>query len=147
MKIFLLVIVLASFLQSAFLPINFVLVLIVARSLVVEDTGNYFLAFFGGLILSFLTQANLGYWPIIFLIVVKLAYMIKKIPVSFNPLIIFISGAILILITDYSGLLFSQQSFSLWIYLTEIILILPIYFISKIWEERFTVKKHTKLRI
>lgn len=53
MKTLLLLIALFAFLQSAFLPINLVLVLIIARSLIVDDRENLFLAFFGGLILSF----------------------------------------------------------------------------------------------
>jgi cell shape-determining protein MreD len=147
MKIFLLLITLAAFLQSAFLPINLVLVLIVARSLVIEDRDNLFIAFFGGLILSFLTQSNLGYYSILFILLVKLASMLRKLPVSFNLIMIFISGALLIGIAGMLSSFFAGQSFTFWPRLTEMILVLPTYLLLRSWEDRFVATSHTKLRI
>jgi hypothetical protein len=147
MKTLLLLITLFAFLQSAFLPVNLVMVILVARALVVPDRENLFLAFFGGIILSFLTQVNLGYFPLIFILVVKLGEFIKTFPVSFNIFMIFLSGSVLIAIVGGLNMLFISQNMSLYTHLVEAILVVPFYFVIKLWEERFVVKSHMKLRM
>lgn len=147
MKTFLLVLSLFAFLQSAFLPINMVLVLIIARSLVVEDRENLFAAFFGGLILSFLAQVNLGYYPLLFIFIVKIAGMLKKLPVSFNYLMVFLSGIFLITIGTLLNSFFIGINFEIYSHIIEAILVLPVYYLIKFWEDRFIVKPHMKLRV
>lgn len=147
MKTILLFITLFAFLQSAFLPINLVLVVLIARSLVAEGRDNLFLAFFGGLILGFLTQVNLGYYPIVFVFVVKLAGMLKRMPVSFNFLMILILGAILILFSALIDSLFIKIPFSIYPHLIEIVLVIPTYSLVKLWEGRFVAKSHMKLKV
>ncbi len=147
MKTLLLIITLFAFLQSAFLPVNIVLILIIARSLIVDDRENLFLAFFGGLILAFLTQINLGYYPIIFVFLVVIAGMLKKLPVSFGLLMTFLFGGLLITLTALLNNYFIGQYLEFYPHLIEAILLLPTYFLMKFWEERFVIKSHTKLRI
>jgi len=147
MKTLLLLITLFAFLQSAFLGASLVLVLIVARSLVIEDRDNLFLAFFGGLILSFLTQVNLGYYPLVFILIVKLAGLLRKLPVSFNLLTVLICGGILILVTAFLDSLFIEIPFLIYPHLIEIVLVLPFYFLIKFWEERFLSKPGMKLKM
>lgn len=147
MKTFLLLLTFFAFLQSAFLPVNLVLVVLIARGLVTEDRDNLFLAFFTGLILSFLTQVNLGYYPVVFISVVKLAMMLKKLPVSFSLLMIFLSGALLIALTAFLNSFFTGQILSLYPHIIEAVLVIPAYFLIKLWEERFIIKSHTKLRV
>lgn len=136
MKTLLLLITLFSFLQSAFLPVNLVLVLIIARSLLVEDRENLFLAFFGGLILSFLTQVNLGYYPLVFILIVKFAGLFKGLPVSFNSLMVFLSGALFIAITATLDSIFIGQPVKVIPHLIEAVLVLPAYFLIRFWEGR-----------
>jgi hypothetical protein len=147
MKTFLLVITLFAFLQSAFLPVNLVLVILIARSLVLDDRENLFLAFFGGLILSFLTQVNLGYYPIVFILIVKLAGVLKKLPVSFNLLMIFLCGILLIALTASLNSFFVSQPLSLYVHIAEAILVMPAYLLVRLWEDRFIAKPHMKLRV
>lgn len=147
MKTLLLFILLFAFLQSAFLPINMVLVLIVARSLVTDGRENLYLAFFGGLILSFLTQINLGYYSLVFILIVKLAMMIKKLPISFNFLVTFVAGALLVILASIADSLFISQPVEFTSLLVEALLVVPCYFLIKIWEERFVATPHTKLKI
>lgn len=146
MKTFLLFLSLFAFLQSAFLPINLVLVLLIARDLVVEDRDNLLLAFFGGLILSFLSQINLGYFPLIFILTVKLNALLKKLPVSLNPLMIFLYGSLLITLAALLNSFFVSQQLTIAVHLIEAILVLPSYYLVKLWEERFLVKSQ-KLRV
>lgn len=147
MKTLLLLITLFAFLQSAFLGVNLVMVILIARALVVSDRENLFLAFFGGLILSFLTQVNLGYYPLIFILIVKLGELVKTFPVSFNLFMIFLSGAVLVAIAGGLNVVFINQEMSLYTHLFEAILVVPFYFFIKLWEERFVVKSHMKLRM
>jgi hypothetical protein len=147
MKTILLFLIFFAFLQSAFLPVNLVLVVIIARSLITQSRDNLFLAFFGGLILSFLTQVNLGYYPIVFILVVKLAGMFKKLPVSFNVLPILLSGSLIITLVTIANNFFISQNLSIYPHLVEAILVLPVYWLIKIWEGRFVAKSHMKLKV
>ena len=147
MKTILLFLVFFAFLQSAFLPVNLVLVVLIARSLVTEDRDNLFLAFFGGLILSFLTQVNLGYYPLIFILVVKLSGMLKKLPVSFNFLPIFFGGSSIIALVTIANSFFISQNLSFYPHLVEAILVFPAYSLIKMWDGRFTSKSHLKLKV
>ena len=147
MKTLLLFITLFAFMQSAFLPINLVLVVIIARGLSFDDRDNLILAFFGGLILAFLNQVNLGYYPLIFLLIIKFSGLIKKLPISFNPLMIFLSGSLLISLTAFLNSLFINQYLEIYPHLVEVILVLPAYFLIKLWEEKFIVKSYIKLKI
>ncbi len=147
MKTLLLLTTLFAFLQSAFLPVNLVLVLIAARGLVSDDRQSLYIAFFGGLILVFLMQVNLGYYPLILILLVKIAALVKRLPVSFNLLVIFASGILLIGIGNLLGVIFIQQEFKIYIYIIEILLFIPFYYLTRFWEERFSVKPHQKLRI
>ena len=147
MKTILLFPIFFAFLQSAFLPINLVLVVIIARSLITESRDNLFLAFFGGLILSFLTQVNLGYYPIVFILVVKLTGMLKKLPVSFNVLPIFLSGSLVVGLVTLANSYFISQNLAFTPHLIEAILVLPTYWLIKIWEGRFVAKSHMKLKV
>lgn len=136
-----------AFTQSAFLPFNLVLVLLVARSLAVEDRNNLVLAFAGGLVLSFLTQVNLGYWPLVFILTVKLTAMVKKLPISFNPLIIFLSGSVIVLLVALTGSLFINEKIQIFSHIIESVLIVPVFYLVRAWEERFVVKGAIKLRM
>lgn len=147
MKTFLLVLILLAFLQSAFLPLNLVLVALIARSLVVDDKSNLLLAFLGGLILSFLTQVNLGYWPLVFLLIVKIAGLLKKLPISFNLLMILLYGSLLVGLTALLSRFFIGENWGLLTYIIEAVLVFPSYFLVKFWEERFIVKSHIKLKV
>lgn len=147
MKTLLLLITFFAFLQSAFLGVNLVLVLIVARGLVVDDREALFLGFFGGLILGFLTQVNLGYYPLVFILTIKAAGVLKKLPVAFNLLTVLLFGAVLIILNAFLNSLFIGQMFDVYPHLIEIVLVLAFYFPVKFWEERFIVKKQAKLRI
>src|SRR3989344_8958700 len=109
MKTLLLLITLFAFLQSAFLPVNMVLVLLVSRSLIVEDRDNLYLAFFGGLILSFLTPVNLGFHPLIFILIVKLAGLLKNLPIAINLLMVFLFASCLLYIAALLNSLFIAQ--------------------------------------
>lgn len=147
MKTLLLLTTLFAFLQSAFLPVNLVLSLVAARAIIIDDKSNLYLAFFGGLILSFLMQVNLGYYPLLFILIVKMGALIKKLPVSFNLLTITVSAAVLIITAGALNAILIKEQFDLKLIFTEIVTTLLFYYSIKFWEERFSASTHTKLKL
>lgn len=140
-------IILFAFLQSSVLNLNLVLVVLIARSLGLDDRANLLLAFFGGLILSFLTQSNLGYLPLVYIIIVKLGHLIKKLPVSFNLFVIFASGLVLVFLTALLNKFFANQALGFFSHIFEAVLVVPAYFLIRFWEERFEVNSQIKLKM
>lgn len=147
MRLFLLLIVLFAFLQSAFLNINLVLVVLIARNLYLDSRENLWLAFLGGLVLSFLTQTNLGYWPLILIMVVKLGQLLRKLPVSFNPLMVFLAGGFQILLVVLLNKFFLNERIELYPHVLEAVLVVPAYFLIRFWEERFVTKGVIRLKV
>lgn len=147
MKTFLLIVLLLAFLQSTFLPLNLVLVMLISRSLVLDEPGNLLSAFLAGLILSFLTQVNLGYWPLLFILAVKLIQLLKRIPVSFNALMVFFSSGLVISVVSLLNQLFIDQDLHILQIIFESVLVIPAFYFTRFWEERFIVKKSIKLKI
>lgn len=147
MKIFLLLLIICSFLQSAFLGVNFVLVLIVARSLVSAEKSNLYLAFTGGLILSFLTQVNLGYWPFVLLLVSKVSSLAKELPFSLNPVMVFLTGVLQVVIVALFSKFYMHANMDVSIFIIETLLIVAVYYLMRVWEERFIVRREIKLKV
>ncbi|MBI2593228.1 hypothetical protein HYW44_01120 [Candidatus Daviesbacteria bacterium] len=147
MKTLFLWIILFAFLQSSVISLNLVLVVLIARSLAIDDGANLLLAFFGGLILSFLTQTNLGYWPLLLLFIVKIGILTRKLPISFNPFLIFLSGGVLVFLSAAVNKLFLHQDFQFFQLVFEAVLVVPAFFLIRIWEERFVEKSQIRLKV
>lgn len=147
MKILLLLLILFAFFQSAVSTLNFVLIILIARSLVLESKENLVLAFFGGFMLSFLTQTNLGYWPLLLILVTRLGHLLRKLPVSFNPVMVFIAGSIQVLLVLMAGKFFIGSGFEVYPHLYETLLVVPSYYLIRMWEERFVPKSELRLKL
>ncbi len=146
MKLFFLIFILAAFIQTSFLEINLCLMLIIARSFVVERPSNYVVAFGGGIILGLLSGQNLGYLAVIFLITTKLIQIFKKLPISSNFLTVIPISAVIMIIFAWVELLLFNHTVNLIKVVLESILILPIYALVRFWEERFIVRHEIKLK-
>jgi hypothetical protein len=147
MRFFVFLLLLAAFLQTAFLPLNLCLLLLIVRSYATEEKENYYLAFASGIFLAILSTHNLGFWTLIFLITVKLVHVVRKFPlttkgVSIIPVVFFF-----LLVASFLEQLFFNVSFSLMPLLLGAIISLPIYIAVKMWEDRFIVKPDIKLKI
>ena len=147
MKLFILLIIISLFLQSSFVPVNLVLILIISRALVTEDISNYYASFFAGIFLGILSVSNIGYWPITLLIIVKAVYLSKKLPLSKNILSAVITAFILILLSDFLQSKFLSQNFQILKTISEALLTVPFYYLFKFWEDRFIVKPEVRLKI
>ncbi len=147
MRYFIFLLLLSAFLQTAFLQINLCLILIICRSYAIEEKENYYLAFATGIFIAILSTSNLGFWTLIFLLFVKVIHAVRKVPVTARGVsIIPVSFVLLSLSAGLEYLVF-KVSFSFTSVLISALLSLPIYFLIKLWEDRFIVKPELKLKI
>lgn len=147
MIIFIVVLMLLSFLQSTILAVNLVLLVIIARSFVVDEKINLYFAFFFGLLLSLLLGYPLGSLSLVYLFSVLAIKFMKKGELSTSWLSILLLSVILLLFDLGARSLLLKSSFNLPSLLTEFAFIIPVYFLVKFWEERFTVKSEIRLKV
>ena len=147
MVIFLLVMLLLTFLQGTIIPLNVILVVILARSFVVTDKENYWIAFSFGLLLALLLGYSLGSLSLVYLMIVTVIYLIKRANFASHWLAVLpLSIVILAFFHLMEGLLI--KSVLQWNYLMiESLLILPAYLLIGFWEERFVPKSDIRLKI
>ena len=147
MKTFILLLILAALLQSSFLPLNLVLILLICRSFVVLEYSNLILGFSIGILLGILTSQNIGFWPLVFLIMIKLASSFKKLPISSNALTIIPFSLIIVLLTSVTEKIFLNQSINISKVIAEATISLPVFLLIRLWEERFIVRSEIKLKV
>lgn len=147
MKLFIALLIIASFIQSSVLPLDLCLVLIICYTLITNYKSSLIAAFIGGLFLSLLTVQNLGFWPIIFLLVIKLTTLIKKMPFATNFWIFAPAVFLISLGVNFLTMIFLGQSIEFLRIIFNTIAAVPIYFFLKIWEERFVVKQDLRLKL
>lgn len=121
--------------------------MLICRSLVVEEQANYYFAFLIGLLLGILSPVNLGYWPLLFLIIVKLVHLIRKLPISANLLTILPLAFLILIAVSFFEQLFFKQSFDIKMILIEVAIAFPIFIFFRFWEEQFIIKPELKLKI
>ncbi len=138
---------LLSFLQSTFINIDLVLLIIICRSLIMEDQKNYYLAFGVGLLLAYLTEQPLGIVSIFSFVVIRIVYLLTKTALGNYWLIVIPLVAIIYSVEQLIEQLFFQSPFDLKEIIILAILSLPIYLLMKIWEERFIPKKEIRLKL
>jgi hypothetical protein len=141
-------IILAAFLQTSFLGLNIVLLIIIARSFLLETKANYFLAFFAGILVGLLSAQNIGFWPLIFLVSVKIAHVIRKLPFSISILTFIPVVISCVLIASTSELVFLKQTINWTKVIGEIVVSIPIFIFIRFWEDKFFIRPSTvKLKI
>ncbi len=136
MKTLIIIFVIASFLEATVLPLNLSLVILICRAYLKAQKSNLYLAFFLGLLISHLTLGPLGAKSMVYLVFVQITQALSKSPLAGHPLLIVPLTFVLILV--YSGL-----SAAIWAAFAS----LPVFYLLKIWEERFIPAKEIKLRI
>lgn len=147
MIIFIVVLMLLSFLQSTLLPVNLVLLVIIARSFVVDEKINLYFAFFFGLLLSLFLGYPLGSLSLVYLFSVLAIKFMKKGELSTSWLSILLLSVILLLFDLGARSLLLKSSFNLPSLFPEFAFIIPVYFLVKFWEERFAVKPEIRLKV
>lgn len=147
MKIFTFLLILSVFFQTAFLPVNLCLILLISRSFAYEESKNYLAAILAGLFLGLLSSINLGFWPIVFLLTVKLVHIIRRLPIAANFLTVIPTSFVIIMLNFYAESLIFGTRINFAKIIWETALTLPFYILVRFWEERFVVKPEMKLKI
>lgn len=147
MKLIILLIILSAFLQTTFIPLNLVLLFIIARSFALSDDANFLLSFIAGIFVALLSSQNIGIYPIIFLSVTQIIYWFKKLPFSTNILLIIPVFLLICTGVSYIEQTIFHQSFNIFKIIFETLIGTSIFIFVKFWEERFIVKPQLKLRM
>ncbi len=147
MKLFLLLLVLAAFTQTAFLPVNLCLVILICRSYVVDDWINLIGAFFAGILLGVLSAQNIGFWALIFVLLVKIIYLLRRLPILNNSRTVVSVCLVVVLTSSLLEKLVLGKEINFITILIETVLSLPLFLIFSFWEDRFVVTTQPKLRI
>ncbi len=147
MKTKITILILAALIQTVFLPIDLVALLLITQALIRSEKSNLILAFIIGLLVSHLSELPLGIMSLLYIFEVELVQFFKKIPLSG----IFISFLIIFFVLFLNSIFYSIISATtpfIWPKLfIEMLLSIPIYIIWQFWQSRFVVKKDIKLKL
>src|SRR5688500_326665 len=141
------ILLLISFIQTSFLPIDLILLILIARSFLVTDFKSYYLAFGLGILNGLLMGQLIGSLALVYIIVIKLVFLFKAAAFSSSWLTIIPLTLILSVLNQLARLILFKSNFNFSIVLIEVGLIVPIYFLIQIWEDRFTSFKDTRLKL
>lgn len=147
MNLLIAVLLLISFLESTILSFDLVLVILITRSFIVAQKSNYFLAFFFGLLASLLSGYPLGLLSLIYLLAVIVSHIIKTTDIVAYWIVVIPLTFLLLFFEQFILQLLNISNFDFSFLFVPAILVLPIYFIVRFWEERFVVSKDIKLKM
>lgn len=144
---FIFFLILISFLQTTLLPLNLVLLILISRSFIVSEKQNLWLAFWFGLLVSFLSGFPLGSLSIIYLFIVALVQSIKKAQFVSHWVFILPLSFILLLFDHLVRNLVIGASFNFIPVIIQTALALPVYLLVRLYEERFIPKAGIRLKV
>ncbi len=147
MKTFIAVLIICSFIQSTILPVDLVLIILICRSYLRESGTNLFLAFGFGLLSDHLNLNLLGLTSFLYLILVQVTASLSKSRLAGNPLLIVPLTLFLLALYQIAISNFTHHSPQFPKIFLESLLSLPTFYLLRLWEERFTVRKEIKLKV
>jgi len=147
MKLFIFILILACFLQGAFLPLNIALILLISRSLIAVERSNLYLAFIAGILLGLLTSLNIGFYALIFIVMVELTHLLRKSPLSANILTVVPLTFLFLLALSLLEQFIFGSAVQTSLLLIQAVLSLPIFLLVRFWEERFIIAAPLKLKV
>ncbi len=147
MNVLIIVLISASLVQATILPIDLVLIILICRSYLKFDKASLFLAFAFGLINDHLNLTTLGLTSLAYLITVAIVGGLSKSRLAGNSLLIIPLTFILLLVNQTALSPFTDQQLNLLKIFLESLISLPVYYLVKLWEERFIVRKEIKLKV
>lgn len=142
MKTFIGILIFISFLQTSILPLNLILIILICRSYIRVDKSNLYLAFIFGLLIAYLNVSLMGFLSIVYLMIIQTTQILSKNRLAGNSLFIIPLVFCALSLND-----FLLRDFNFTKIILESVLSLPIFYIVKIWEERFIVRKEIRLKV
>jgi len=147
MKTLIIILIIASFIQTTILPIDLVLLILICRSYIKSDCANLYLAFFFGIFISHLNLASIGFQSLIYLSSVETTEILSKLRLAGNPLLIVPLAFFLITLSQFANSILGHSSFEFSKAIFACFLSLPVLLLVRLWEERFIVRKEIKLKM
>lgn len=147
MKTLIIILIIASFIQTTILPIDLVLLILICRSYIKSDRANLYLTFFFGIFISHLNLSSIGFQSLIYLILVEATEILSKLRLAGNPVLIVPLSFFFMIFNQFANSILSRSSFEFSKVIIACFLSLPILFLVKLWEERFIVRKEIKLKM
>lgn len=135
-----------TFFQETVWSWDFLLIILICRSFIIDEKNNYYLALALGILVALISGMPLGIMSFFYLISVKAARMIKALPISSSWAVLPLSLVLLLL-----GQVIRSRQLGLDIDVTMLILkigMVPIvYLLVKFWEDRFIPGQGIKLKL
>lgn len=147
MKTLIVILIIASFLQSTIIPINLVLMILICRAYITSDKANLYLAFVFGLFIAHLNLNRLGIESLFYLIIVLITGLLSRLRLAGNPLLIIPVVFVLLFVDQLVGFYLTYQIFDFSKVIIASFLSLPVLYLIRAWEERFVFQKDIKLKI
>ncbi len=141
MKLGIAILIFAAFLQTTILPVNLVLLILVLRSFLVNETSNLYLACGFGLLISHLNATPLGIQSMVYLSLIIFTRALGRLPISNNILVVIPLMFCASLFDSAVNAFIMHASLQIMpAVLPPTILAIPAYIIIRFWEERFVVR-------
>lgn len=140
MKTLIIILIITSFLQTTIIPIDLVLLILICRAYIKSDKANFYLAFAFGLLVGHLNLESPGLQSLIYLTFVAATQVLSKLRLAANPLLIVPISFIFLSLNQPGTWELSKILFNSF-------LSLPVFYLIRLWEERFIVQKDIKLKI
>ncbi len=147
MKTLIIILIIASFLQTTILPVDLVLLILICRAYIRSDRTNLYLAFGFGLLTSHLNLSPLGLQSLLYLLFIQATESLSKIRLAGNPLLIIPMSFIFLSLNQLANSVTNQGIFEITKLILASLLSLPILFLVRLWEERFIIQKEIKLKL
>lgn len=147
MKTLIIILILAAFLQTTILPVDLVLLILICRAYVKAEKENLYLAFAFGLLTSHLSLTNLGLHSLTYIIIIQIVQSFSKSNLAGNWLLVAPISFIFLSLTQIISSFVTQTTLQFQGVIFASLLSLPIFFLVKIWEERFIVRREIKLKV
>lgn len=148
MKTLIFILVIIAFIQTAVLPLDLILLILICRGYIKTEEKNLYLAFGFGILIAHLEVLPLGLVSIVYLTLVQLTQMLSKFSLAGHFLLIVPLTFVLLSLNQITTSLLIHQTPELFPkVIIESFLSLPVLFLVKLWEERFIVKHEIKLKL
>lgn len=148
MKTVIFILIICSLIQETIWPADLVLIILICRSMIKTDSANLYLSFAFGLFNSHLSLEPLGLRSLVYLIVIEITQMLSRSRFSSHPLLIIPISLLGLSLSAVVGGIVTNQSMHIFPgVIFESALSLPIFYLVRLWEERFIARKDIKLKV
>lgn len=147
MKTLIIILILASFLQTTILPIDLVLLVLICRAYIKPGRENLYLGFAFGLLISHLNLTSLGLVSIIYVVIIQIIESLSKSRLANHTLLIIPISLLLLSFNQVLNSIMNHNTLDLSKVIFVSFLSLPALYLVRIWEERFIVRKEIKLKL